>query len=128
DYLAVWEDHRDLSTRGADVYGARVTSDGVVLETGGFAISFANGDQKNPAVASNGKDYLVVWEDSRNSGTAGIDIYGARVTGEGLVAELNGIGISLAVRDQVSPAIASDGSDYFVVWADIRFNVVVSSI
>jgi len=120
----VWEDHRDFSTRRSDIYGARVTSDGVVLETGGFAISFQVADQKKPAVASNGKDYCVVWEDSRNSGTAGIDIYGARVTGEGLVADIDGRAISLAVRDQVTPAIASDGSDYFVVWADNRFNLV----
>ena len=118
DYLVVWEDHRDFSTRRSDIYGARVTSDGVVLETGGFAISFQVADQKNPAVASNGKDYLVVWEDSRNSSTTSVDIYGALVTSGGVVSDFGGLAVSTWPTAQQSPSVASDGADYLVVWSD----------
>ncbi|NPV13775.1 hypothetical protein HPY86_02450 [candidate division WOR-3 bacterium] len=115
NYLVVWEDGRHAGW--ADIYGARVTCDGVVLDSAGFPICTAPDSQKAPAVAFDGTNYLVVWADPR----FGIsDIYGARVTPEGVVLDPAGIPISTAPNWQGTPSIAFDGRNYFVVWADFR--------
>ncbi|QSQ27043.1 hypothetical protein JY651_19925 [Pyxidicoccus parkwayensis] len=115
DYLVVWEDSRNGNT---DIFGARVSSSGAVLDASGLAVSTDARTQLVPAVASNGTDYLVVWQDARNE-TAG-DIFGARVTSAGAVMETSGFAISTAARAQGTPAVASNGTDYLVVWQDAR--------
>ncbi|MFY0575126.1 hypothetical protein ACN28S_12810 [Cystobacter fuscus] len=59
----------------------------------------ADREQYAPAVAHNGKNFLVVWYDYR-SGSA--DIYGARVSGTGTVLDPSGIRISTAINSQVT--------------------------
>jgi hypothetical protein len=114
NYLVVWEDHR----AGTDVYGARVTQAGVLLDTGGIAISAATNNQYNPAVAFDGTNYMAVWEDNR-SGT-NWDIYGARVRPDGSVVDSAGIAVSTAPNSQQLPAVAFDGSGYVILWQDAR--------
>lgn len=118
DYL-VWEDYRN-NPNTSDVYGARVTSLGLLSDLNGIPISRAANYQITPAVASDGTNHLVVWEDWRNSGTTAKDIYGARVNLAGVVTDANGIPICTAPRDQAAPAVAFDGVDYFVAWQDRR--------
>lgn len=115
-YLAVWQDFRGGAT--GNIHGARLTSTGVVLDTRGIAICTAPNDQALPSVASNGTDFFVVWEDRRAGPTR--DIHGARVTAAGVVQDVSGIAISTAVNEQQAPSVASDGSDYLVVWEDAR--------
>ena len=115
-FLVAWGDNR--SGNGWDVYGARVTPEGEVLDPAGFVISEAAKDQRLPAVGFDGADLLVVWEDFR-SDPAG-DIYGARVTPEGEVLDPAGFVISQAANDQNLPAVAFDGTNSLVVWADYR--------
>lgn len=115
DYLAVWEDQRG-GTR--DIYGTRVMADGTVSPQDGFVISNARDNQRAPAVASDGTDYLVAWGDFRNGNSS--DVYGARVSGVGQVLDPEGIAISTEVRWQYRPSITFLGRDYFVVWEDMR--------
>ncbi|MEO0080107.1 MAG: hypothetical protein ABIK44_05470 [candidate division WOR-3 bacterium] len=114
-YLVVWHDDRNASH---DIYGARVTPAGVVLDPEGIPISTAGNAQRYPAVAAGGGDFLVVWQDKRN--TASWDIYGSRVNSAGVVLDTAGIAISTAPRDQEYPQVASNGTDYLVVWSDRR--------
>jgi hypothetical protein len=118
NYLVVWEDDRGASISGLDIFGARVTKAGLVLEPDGFPISQAPNDQVSPAVAASGGNFLVVWQDLR--GGTDYDIYGARVTGAGVVLDPAGIPISTAIRDQAQPAVAAAGSTFLVAWADWR--------
>ena len=111
--LVVWEDYRDTTV---DIYGARITESGMVLDPAGIPISYARNDQYKPAVASGLGNYLVVWEDLR----AGSEIYGARVTSGGLVLDTSGIPITSAPNTQARPAVAFDGTNYLVVWQDNR--------
>jgi hypothetical protein len=113
NFLVVWEDDRSDSY---DIYGARVTQRGVVLDPSGLPISTAANDQGSPAVAFDGTNLLVVWEDHRNDYYP--DIYGVRVTQAGVVLDPTGIAISTAVFEQCIPAVAFDGTNYLVVWED----------
>jgi hypothetical protein len=115
NFLVVWTDQRNGST---DIYGARVSDAGVVLDTGGIPISTASSSQVNPAVAYDGTNFLVVWEDYRSSTT--YDIYGARVSGAGSVLDVSGIPISTATNDQRLPSVAYNGANFLVVWQDLR--------
>jgi len=120
NHLVVWQDSRNSPTTGADLYGVRVSTTGVVLDPNAIAISTAPADQVSPNVATDGTNYLVVWEDYRNAGTTGVDIYGTRVTGDGAVQDPTGIPISTATSDQLAPAVAGGTSGYLVAWQDGR--------
>jgi hypothetical protein len=116
NHLVVWSDARGGT--GQDLYGARVTKAGVVLGSAPIVISAASGDQVAAAVAFDGTNYLVVWQDSR--GSTGRDIYGARVSPDGTVLDPGGIPISTALEHQVEPDVSFDGTSYLVVWEDRR--------
>src|SRR5690606_11739804 len=99
-----------------DLYGVRVSGSGTVLDPAGFPISAANGNQRNPAVAFDGTNYLVVWEDTRLSATG--DIFAARVSPSGTVLDAEGLSLSARFSAQAHPAVAFDGTNYLVVWDD----------
>src|SRR5262249_26203056 len=62
-------------------------------------------DQFNPAVASDGSGFLVVWTDQRSFGS-GRGIYGARVSAAGEMLDPGGILICTVSNSQSSPAVA----------------------
>ena len=114
NYLVTWEDNRAGSS---DIYGARVSPAGTVIDPSGIAISSATNDQRAAAVAFDGTNYLVAWEDSRSGS---YDIYGARVSPAGVVLDPSGIAVSTASSHQQAPSLAFDGGNYFAAWEDVR--------
>jgi hypothetical protein len=70
------------------------------------------------AVASNGVDYLVVWQDDRSAPASDGDIFGVRVNEAGVVLDPADIAISTPGGLAREPAVASDGGGYLAVWAD----------
>lgn len=111
-YLAVWY---EKTQSGFDIFGARITSKGDIIDEEGFSICTAPDDQIFPFVASDGESFFVVWQD-RRSGKRW-DIYGAMVTSDGEVMELGDpIVTGRSTYDQVAPAISFDGENYLVVW------------
>ncbi len=119
NYLVVWDDYR--SNVDFDIYGARVDVSGSVIDFNGFIVSSAINYQLLPASAFGVNNYLVVWEDTR--GQTYFDIRGARVSPSGIILNSSSIPISTATNDQMSPAVGFDGTNYLVVWADMRTNV-----
>jgi hypothetical protein len=111
NHFVVWSDRRSVSEY--DIYAARVRADGTKLDGTGIAVSTAAAYQFNPAVVYGGGQYFVVWEDIR-SGTN--DVYGARVTSGGTVLDPGGIQITNTPATELDPAVAFDGTNYFVVW------------
>jgi hypothetical protein len=101
-----------------DVYCARVTPAGEVVDGSGIAISTAAWHQSYPDVGFDGAGYFVVWHDQRNA--TSFDIYGARVGTDGSVLDPGGIPISTDPDDQANPAVVYDGSIYFVAWKGHR--------
>lgn len=117
NFFAVWQDSRNGKDR--DIFGARVTAAGSVLDPAGLAITTAAGDQLVPEIAANGTVALVVWQDRRNGN---FDIFGAVVdiaTGAVTAAD---IPICTVAGDQGRPSVAFDSASgqFFVVWSDER--------
>ncbi|MGB3479289.1 MAG: T9SS type A sorting domain-containing protein [bacterium] len=120
NYFVVWLDKRNGDY---DIYGARVSQSGVVLDTSGFKISTADTTQSGPggpSVAFDGTNYLVVWVDTRNGPFTNNDIYGSRINQSGVVLDTSGFKISIADDHQNEPTVAFDGTNYLVAWADKR--------
>jgi hypothetical protein len=93
----VWSDWRNADR---DIYGARVTGTGTVLDTAGIEICSAPGAQDRPTVEYDGTNFLAVWQDERNGER---DIYGARVTPQGTI--LDTFAVVTQQGDQLDPVL-----------------------
>ncbi len=100
-----------FNTAGCYASGELIDASAIGVKT------LAGSQQIMPAVAFDGANYLVVWQDSRN-GTW--DIYGRLVSAQGVVLSPVDIPISTAVDAQSLPDVAFDGTNYLVVWQDER--------
>jgi hypothetical protein len=58
-YLVVWRDIRRPD--GGDIYAARVSTDGVVQDTEGIAVSLAAEAEGVPQIVWNGSSHLLTW-------------------------------------------------------------------
>lgn len=121
--LIVWQ--AGLAPMNADIYGARLSNTGVVLDATGFPISAATGNQSTPKVTVHDGDYLVAWTDTRNTNA---DIFAARVSTNGLVLDPTGLAISLGAQASDSVSVSSSGGTAFFVWRDTRASASTPSI
>src|SRR6185503_6620770 len=105
NYFVVWVDDRGGQR---DIYGARVDgATGASLDPAGILLTSIGNSESAPAVAFNGTEYLVVWDDSAGPETG---IRGTRVSTAGTVLDPNGLNlftISAGVRP-TAPDVASD--------------------
>lgn len=111
NFLVVWEDERKSGHR--DIFGARVSRDGEILDPVGIPICVSQGTQSAVNVAWGGQNYLVVWQDWTDGSSS---IYGARVDTEGNLLDPNGFLIAGGWEWAMYPAVASDSTNFFVVW------------
>ncbi|MEW6686688.1 MAG: FlgD immunoglobulin-like domain containing protein [Candidatus Edwardsbacteria bacterium] len=121
----MWQDYRSDS---ADVYAARVSKSGTVLDTSGIAVCTALRSQVYPAVTYNpiNSHYFLVWQDYQ-SGNA--EIYGARMDTSGAILDPGGFliysGGILGIPGLV-PQVIFDGTNYIVLFnaGDIAYKRV----
>jgi len=88
----------------------------------GVPVCTVAGDQRNPAMLSDGSGGVILtWDDNR-SGTGSYDIYAQRVNASGAVQwTANGIVLCAAAWAQQHPAIVPDGAGGTIVaWYDYR--------
>lgn len=107
NYLSVWEDGRTFANQlgqipGVDIYGARVTAAGTVLDLSGIPINTAtymdfNG-KANPTVVFAGSNYLVSWQTGSypNYPPAGIFTAQLSTAGQVLASSVGVDGLSLS--------------------------------
>ncbi len=116
EYLMVWADSQSGSS---DLYGARFTSAGVMLDASPFAISTNQYDEADPVVTWAGSAFVVAWQDSREFFN-GQDVYATRVSPGGGVLDPDGIAVASGKGWKGSPKIAFDGLNTIVTWQDDR--------
>ncbi len=105
-FLVVWQDLRN--EKDWDVYAARVTPEGKVLDKDGFLVSGGAHNQALPEVAWDGKAFQVVWQDYRSG--RGYQVYGARVGANGKVLDPQGslLAPAKAPYNTFSPLVAGE--------------------
>ena len=116
NYLVTWSDFRD-GPDYPDVYAARVTAGGTVLDPDGFPVVSGPWGQGWSSAAFDGTNYLLTWLDDQ-SGYG--DIFAARLTPAGVVLDTGGFAVCQSPFDQLYPALDFDGTNYFVTWQDFR--------
>lgn len=116
-FLAVWMQERIGA--GWDIVASRISPEGQVFDAEGIVVGGGERDQTRPAVAWNGRTFVVAWMDARRGET---DISAARVDGEGRVLDPQGIAVSLAEGEQGYPAVGglSGSGESPIVWVDQR--------
>lgn len=111
-HLVVWQDLR--SRRNWEIYGARVTPDGAVLDPSGLAIGAGPGNRRYPRVAWSGRVFLIVWMQERTG--LGWDIAAARVSPDGHVLDREESIVASGPADQARPAVAWNGHAFVASW------------
>jgi hypothetical protein len=120
-FLVSFNSYRCDSTYG-DIFVARVTANGEVLDTNGFPLCTASGDQQKSKVSFGNGSFLVLWEDGRNFDSTGYDIYGSRVTSSGEVLDPNGKIITSFSYQERGPNLSWDGETFFAIWETANFD------
>lgn len=102
-FMVVWEDYR-TALETADVYGARVSSEGQNLDgTSGMKLSNGAHDESRPRVGASGDgtNWVVAWRDLRSKTT--YDIYGSWISRAGKVHDPDGLLVSAEAGDEDAP-------------------------
>jgi hypothetical protein len=114
DYLVVYQ--RAVSGTNNDIIGAVVDPTGTVLAGSPFDIDTSANNDLAPATASNGTNFLVAYQRAVNG--LNDNVQGAVIDPTGPTVTLFGINTS-ASFDDLAPAVASDGTNYLVVYEEV---------
>lgn len=118
-FLVVWHDLRN--NKDWDIFAARVSPEGKVLDPQGIAVCSKSNGQALPRVAWDGQAFQIVWQDYRSGDR--YEVYGARVSPEGKVLDEGGnLLVTQKDRHRFNPVVAPAGEGKsFVIWnGDIR--------
>jgi len=110
-FLVVWHDLRN--GKDWDVYAARVSAEGNVLDPDGIAVAQGERNQCEPGVCFDGKAFQVLWRgfrgekedavDVNRRPDAGYHVYGGRVSAEGQVLADAGVFMAKPPREYLTP-------------------------
>ncbi len=125
--LVVWAETD--ATGYTDIRGMRVRkSDGLLLDgVLPLCIACSTGLEYNPSVTSNGTDFLVTWTEQPVSGWYGPDaprVRAVRVKGSTGALIQPSMQLGNSGPPSWKPSVASDGSDYLVVWHGYEFECI----
>jgi hypothetical protein len=117
DYLLGWAD----AGGGSDeIFAARVTNAGTVLDPEGFSLGPALSlidDATYPAVAHGANTYLVAWSQATAPGQG--EIVGRRVASDGSVAAPAAFAVGNSSGFALMPSVVFDGANFIAAWGDI---------
>ncbi len=111
NYLATWLDSRNGRQ---DVYAARITDAGGVLDDPAIEVRAVPGLKGRPAVEFGAGYYLVAWVEGRSLLLRRVRASDGAVLDPTPIT-LTGVGLSGGAFD---PLVAFDGSNFLVVWTD----------
>ncbi|MFZ5471527.1 MAG: hypothetical protein ACOZIN_19045, partial [Myxococcota bacterium] len=110
-FFVAWEDFRTNVTW--DVYGARVAPSGAVLDASGLALVSDPSDDRLPALAFGGSQFLLAYE---RSSAGPPDVHALRVDTNGQPAGAP-FPVIATTAEEGRPAVASDDTDFLVGWS-----------
>jgi hypothetical protein len=114
NFLVAWHDNR--SNMRGNIYAARVSPAGVVLDPDGFAVAVSDSfDDAAPAVCFSGTDHLVVWQGYYYNASDD-NIYGALVSPAGTITRPRYVVGSTANAYPPPPSAARDEGNTLVAW------------
>jgi MYXO-CTERM domain-containing protein len=119
--LLIWEEVVRLTDAGepadSDILSAPAPLDALAvgLDRPPVVVSLAPHAHSEPAVAWNGQQALVAFEDARED-KAGRDVYAARLDGEGRPLDGSGRHLGIGPAPQHAPVVAWDGQHFVVAW------------
>lgn len=106
NYLIAWQDERDEELDW-EIYAARVSPAGVVLDPGGFSVTTGlEHEQFCPVATFDGTSHIVAWLDENNEG-----MFAARITPTGVVLDSGGRVLITPVLADVETRSAIAGSN-----------------
>ncbi len=120
-FLVVWQDARN--GKDWDVYAARVSAEGKVLDPDGILVAGGAHNQAKPCVVWDGKAFVIVWQDYRSG--KWYEVRSARVSPEGKVLDPDGAKVASGdFYHCYAPAAASVGNGRtFVLWVALGLPV-----
>ncbi len=114
NFFSAWDDER--VTFGCQVFGARVSPQGGVLDTAGIQVSCGDTFQAWTALSTDGTNYLLAWVSLHTP--LGSSLQGARVRSDGVVLDTTDI-FFLSSSTQIGrPTLAYNGQNYLLAFQD----------
>jgi|GEM_PF-6230020 len=116
-YLVAWNKYNDQT--GHDIYGAVISPEGQTQTE--FPISTQTRNQTQSTLAFDGVNFLAAWVDERNAVSPDYysNVYGARISKNTVVLDLEGLPVATANTYKSRPLLDFDGNNYFITWQDI---------
>lgn len=112
NYLVVWEDNRAADQ---EIWGTRVAPNGSLLDGRGFRIVPASRNPLHPAVAFDGTNFVVVYEQDADANSFQ-EVYATRVSTAGAVLDANGFAIGSGTNKHQYPTVACGPTNCLVSW------------
>jgi hypothetical protein len=110
NFWVAWTDHRGFDE---DIYAARISPAGRVLDPGGIKICNRAGNQNTPRLSERAD--FVAWVDSRPTRRS---IFGARLHAKGFALDNNGFRIMSSTNQYVNLAdVSGNGRSWLVLWS-----------
>jgi len=110
----VWEEYR---LGDADIFGARLTSEGVVRDSSGFPIAIGPDRQTTPRIAAGGGTFLAVWQATDPEQTSW-RIEGLRLSPEGTTLDASPLLITRSSYPLQDIDLAFGAGQFMVIWSD----------
>lgn len=111
-YFAVWFDRRGIRPA---IYGARIATDGKVLDDTGIPIATSVGSTQ-PTIVSSGSGYIVVWAVSYVDIYQAPGIYAVRLDANGAPLDPAPVPVAVNQTNVQQPTAAFDGASWLVAW------------
>ena len=118
-YLLVWSDGRsDGAGEPGDIYAARVSPAGELLDPSAFPVATGPNEESEPLAIFNGQSTVVAWVDTPPTDYNEYSpplLMATRVSPEGAALDVPALKLTMAEGDYVGAALGVDGSVRFVV-------------
>jgi hypothetical protein len=117
--IMVWEDQRSGTT--VEIYAQKITATGAMLwDSTGVLVNSVTEGSLYPQLINAAGGAIICWVD-RRSGTTGWDIYAQKISSSGMAQwTTNGVGVCLALSNQNSPQLTSDGNGGAIIaWNEL---------